>query len=146
MASGDPVVVEEWFWMRHSNPKSVWTRIPVAPAVAYAIYRRSWRLLLLSILWGVVNPILFSPPKDEEAWMTRGVLAQQWWVRGEGHGILGVSKPNIFSTAAVLTSIYTLYAAWRQRPLKTALGTILTVVLNFWWLRHLVERYDRHVT
>ncbi|WP_394348213.1 DUF6653 family protein [Salinadaptatus halalkaliphilus] len=75
--------------MRHSNPKSVWTRIPVAPAVAYAIYRRSWRLLLLSILWGVVNPILFSPPKDEEAWMTRGVLAQQWWVRGEGHGILG---------------------------------------------------------
>ncbi|WP_254809456.1 DUF6653 family protein [Natronosalvus amylolyticus] len=145
MASGDSDEVEEWFWRRHSNPKSVWTRIPIAPAVAYAIYRRSWRLLLLSILWGVVNPISFSPPKDEEAWMTRGVLAQQWWVREEGHGILGVSKPNIFSTAAVLTSIYTLYAAWRQHPLKTALGTVLTVVLNFWWLRHLVDLYDRHV-
>lgn len=77
--------------------------------------------------------------------MTRGVLAQQWWVQEEGHGVLGASKPNIFSTAGVLTGLYTLYAAWRQRPLKTALGTILTVVLNFWWLRHLIERYDRHV-
>ncbi|WP_255168690.1 DUF6653 family protein [Natrononativus amylolyticus] len=145
MASAVPDEGDEWFWRRHSNPKSVWTRILLAPAIAYAIYRRSWRLLVLSILWGVVNPIVFSPPKDEEAWMTRGVLAQQWWVREEGHGILGVSKPNIFSTAAVLTSIYTLYAAWRQRPLKTALGTILTVVLKFWWLRHLVDRYDRRV-
>jgi len=94
---------------------------------------------------GVINSISFSPPKDEKAWMARGVLAQQWWVREEGHGILGVSKPNIFSTAAVITSIYTLYAAWRQHPLKTALGTILTVVLNFWWLRHLVDLHDKHV-
>lgn len=144
MASFVPEGVEEWFWVRHSNPKSVWTRIPIAPASAYAIYRRKWRLLVLALLWGVVNPIFFSPPEDDEAWMTRAVLAQQWWVREEGNGVLGVSKPNILSTAGVLTGIYTLYAAWHQRPLKTALGTLLTVVLNFWWLRHLVDRYDRH--
>ena len=145
MASIVPDDAEEWFWKRHSNPKSVWTRIPIAPVVAYAIYRRSWRVLLLAGLWGIVNPIFFSPPEDEDAWMTRGVLAQQWWVRKEGNGILGTSGPNIFSTAGVLTTIYTLYAAWQQRPLETALGTILTVVLNFWWLRHLIVRYDRQV-
>ena len=135
--------VEEWFWKRHSNPKSVWTRIPIAPVIAYAIYRRSWRLLTLAVLWAIVNPIFFSPPEDEDPWMTRGVLAQQWWIRKEGHGFLGASGPNIFSTAGVLSAIYTLYAAWQQRPLKTALGTMLTIVLNFWWLRQLVVRYDR---
>ena len=136
---------EEWFWKRHSNPKSVWTRIPIAPVVAYAIYRRSWRLLLLAGLWGIANPIVFSPPEDEDAWMTRGVLAQQWWVRKEGNGILGTAGPNMFSTAALLTTIYTLHAAWQQRQLETALGTILTVLLNFWWLRKLIDRYDRQV-
>ena len=145
MASVAPDEFEEWFWKRHSNPKSVWTRIPIAPVIAYAIYRRSSRLLILAGLWAVVNPIFFSPPEDEEAWMTRGVLAQQWWVREEDHGILGASGPNMFSTAGVVTTIYTLYAAWQQQPFKTALGTILTVVLNFWWLRQLVVRYDRQV-
>lgn len=143
MVTFGPEEAEGWFWARHSNPKSVWTRILIAPAVAYAIYRRNWRLLVVTLLWGVVNPIFFSPPEDDDAWMTRGVLAQQWWVREEDNGILGVSNPNRLSTAGVLTGIYTLYAAWRQRPLKTTLGTVLTILLNFWWLWHLVRRYDR---
>jgi len=139
-----PERLEAVFWSRHSNPKSGWTRVPTGPVIALAVYRRDWRLLALALLWVVVNPFAFPPPEDEDAWMTRAVLAERWWTREEDNRTLGLARPNHRNLGGVLAAFYALYAAWRQRPVGTTLGTVLAVVLKFWWLDALVRRYDEH--
>ena len=39
-------------WARHANPWSVWTRVPILPLLALAIWSRSW------IGWWAVLPVL----------------------------------------------------------------------------------------
>lgn len=143
MGSRLPWSAEEQFWARHSNPKSGWSRVPTGPVLVYAIYHRRWRLLVAGFLWTLLNPVLFPPPEDEEAWMTRAVLAERWWTRIEGNPTVGLSYPNVCNLGSAATTVATILAAWRQRPVGTAVGTTLAVSLKFWWLRVLVRRYDQ---
>ena len=130
------------FWERHSNPLSGWTRVPTGAVVVYAVYRRDARLLAAALAWTVVNPVLFSPPDDETAWMTRAVLAERWWIE-EGEATVGTSYPNVCNAVAALGFVGALLAAWRRRPRAAALGTVVSVGCKLWWLTVLVRRYDR---
>lgn len=142
MVSLVPETYQEQFWTRHSNPRSGWSRVPTGPVLVYALYRRKWRLFVAGLVWAAINPLVFSPPENDEAWMTRAVLAERWWIHDERNRTVGVSYPNVCNLGSVVASVYTVYAAWRQRPAGTALGTALTVGLKFWWLRVLVRHYD----
>lgn len=137
-----PDGVDDWFWARHSNPRSGWSRIPAGPVIVYAVYRRRWRLLAGALVWTAINPVLFTPPETDEAWMTRAVLAERWWLTETESGTMGWRYPNICNAGSALAALGALYAAWRQRPRNTALGTIAMVGLKLWWLRELVRRYD----
>ncbi len=108
-----PNRLESIFWRRHSNPKSGRSRVPTGPILVYTVYRRNWRLLLVGIAWTVLNPILFSPPAKAEAWMTRTVLAEQWWIGEEETRTLGLDYPNICNAAGAFAFISTLYCAWQ---------------------------------
>lgn len=134
---------EALFWARHANAKSGWSRVPTGPVLVYAVYRRNWRLLAGALLWTVINPFLFSPPETDEAWMTRAVLAERWWIREEGNRTLGFTSPNVYNAGSAVATICALAAAWRRRPAATALGTALMVGLKLRWLWGLVRRYDR---
>lgn len=131
----------EWFWDRHANPASGWSRVPTGPVLVYAVYRRNRRLLLAALLWAAVNPILFPPPGDETAWMTRAVRAERWWLRA-GNGTLGVDRPNAYNTAGAVAFVCALAAAWRRRRVAAALGAALSVGLKLRWLVAVVRRYD----
>jgi len=137
--------VETTLWNRHSNPKSGWSRVPTGPLLVYALYRRNWRLLVAALVWTAVNPILFSPPDSDDAWMTRAVLAERWWIREKGRSTVGLEYPNVCNAAGAIGFCYALYAASRRRPLGAALGTVASIGLKFWWLRVLVRRYDADV-
>jgi hypothetical protein len=143
MVAGTFEHFEERFWRRHSNPKSGWTRVPSGAVIVYAIYRRNWRLLGAALAWTALNPFLFPPPEREDAWMTRAVLAERWWVRAEENRTIGLTYPNLCNTAGALGFVYALYAAWRRSPNGATLGVVASVGLKLWWLRELVERYDR---
>lgn len=142
MTDADSAGLEEVLWTRHSNPMSGWTRVPTGPVLVYAVYRRDPRLLAAALLWAAINPFVFPPPETDEAWMTRAILAERWWVREEGNGTLGLGYPNVCNTAGGLAFVAALSAAWRRRPAGTALGTLLAVALKFWWIGVLVRRYD----
>lgn len=133
---------EELLWARHANPKSGWSRVPTGAVLVYAVYRRDPRLLLAGLLWATINPFLFPPPATDEAWMTRGALAERWWVREEGNGTVGRTYPNVCNAASALTFGYALLAAWRRRPVGAAVGTVLGSALKLWWIGVLVRRYD----
>ena len=34
--------MDEGTWARHSNPWSVWTRVPILPLLALSIFARAW--------------------------------------------------------------------------------------------------------
>jgi len=99
-------------------------------------------LLLAALVWTVLNPVLFGPPETEDAWMTRAVLAEQWWIREEERSTVGLDYPNVCNAVGALGFCYALYAAYRQRPVGAAVGTVASIGLKFWWLRVLVGRYD----
>ncbi len=143
MVAGIPEQFEDRFWSRHSNPKSGWTRVPSGAVLVYAIYRRKWRLLGAVLVWTAINPFLFPPAETEDAWMTRAVLAERWWIREETNRTVGLGYPNICNTVGALAFVYALFAAWRQSPTGATLGTVASVTLKLWWLRVLVKYYDR---
>ncbi|GAA5430774.1 DUF6653 family protein [Haloarcula japonica] len=132
----------DWFWARHANPKSGWSRVPTGAVIVYAVYQRDWRLLTAACLWTLVNPVLFVPPETEDAWMTRAVLAERWWLTEEANGTMGLGYPNVCNTGGALASVVALYAAWRRRPVSAAIATIVMGGLKLWWLREIVQKYD----
>lgn len=142
MTAPRPSDVQDWFWARHSNPKSGWSRVPTGAVIVYAVYQRHWRLLIAALLWAVVNPVLFAPPEIEDAWMTRAVLAERWWLTEQENGTMGVGYPNVCNTGGALASVGALYAAWRRRPASAAVATVAMSGLKLWWLREIVQRYD----
>jgi len=143
MAPTLPEQVEDWFWQRHSNPKSGWTRVPSGALIVYALYQRNWRLLGAVLVWTAINPFLFSPPENEDAWMTRAVLAERWWTGEETNRTVGLTYPNVCNTAGALGFLYALYAAWQRSPKGATLGVVASVSLKLWWLRVLVNHYDQ---
>lgn len=133
---------EDVLWSRHANPKSGWTRVPTGAVLVYSVYRRDLRLLLAGILWAAVNPFLFSPPENDDAWMTRGVLAERWWIHEEENGTVSFTYPNICNTASAGVFLYAFIAAWRQQPASAAVATALATGLKLWWIDVLVRRFD----
>jgi len=133
---------EERFWRRHSNPKSGWSRTVLLPALLFAVYHRKPRLAGAVLLFTAVNPVLFSPPDDDDAWMTRAVLAERWWARERRAGLSDLTHPNRLNLLNAPVSAYAFVAAYRRRPLRTGLAGAVSMGLKFWFVGALVRRYD----
>ena len=133
---------EERFWKRHSNPKSGWSRTILMPALLFAVYHREWRLAGAALLFTVVNPVLFSPPENDDAWMTRVVLAERWWTREKQAGVFDRTHPNGLNLLNVPVSVYAFVAAYRRRPVHAGVAGVLSMGLKFWYVGALVRRYD----
>jgi hypothetical protein len=142
MAPTLPDDFEERFWRRHSNPKSGWSRTVLLPALLFAVYHRKWRLAGAALLFTVANPILFPPPDDDDAWMTRVVLAERWWTREQKAGVFDITYPNWLNLLNVPVSVYAFVAAYRRRPFRTGLAGALSMALKLWYVGALVRRYD----
>jgi hypothetical protein len=72
-------------WMRHANPVSVWTRFAVLPLLALAVWSREWigwwslAAVALALVFMMVNPLLFPPPRSTRNWTSRSVLGERIW-------------------------------------------------------------------
>ncbi|ELZ42412.1 hypothetical protein C471_03103 [Halorubrum saccharovorum DSM 1137] len=114
----------------------------VLPVLLYAVYHRNWRLAVAAVAFTLVNPVLFSPPEDDDAWMTRVVLAEEWWVEERGERVLGPSYPNLLNLLNVPLTGYAFVSAYRRNPVRSALGGAASMALKFWYVGSLVRRHD----
>ena len=133
---------EQTLWRRHSNPKSGWSRVFVLPVVLYAVYHRSWRLAVTAVVFTAINPLLFSPPESTDAWMTRVVLAEEWWTREQGQSVLGLSYPNVLNSFNIPVTGYAFVSAYRKHPVRATLSGLASMILKFWYVGCLVRRHD----
>ncbi|MFG1620483.1 DUF6653 family protein [Kribbella sp. NPDC049227] len=72
-------------WMRHANPVSVWTRFAVLPLLAISVWSRDWIgwwsliLIGLSLVFMVVNPVLFPAPSSTRHWTSKAMFGERIW-------------------------------------------------------------------
>jgi hypothetical protein len=128
------------FWQRHANPWSGWTRVLAYPLLMLGVYRRDGRLLAGTTLFVLLNPVLFPAVDSDEAWMSRVVLGERLWL-SEGRK---TSLVNLLNVANVPVSLYAVYAAYRRRPVRTALATAGSMLLKFLFVNEMVKFYDAH--
>ena len=131
--------LDRYFWARHANPKSGWSRVPTGAVLIACLYRRRWRMLALTVVFVLVNPFLFAPPEDDSAWMTRGVYGERLWSQ---EPTSYTSYPDVLGTVSGVIWLYAIYAAVRQRPAETALATALSSALKLWFLAEMVHLYE----
>lgn len=127
------------FWRRHANPASGWSRLLATPLILLAVYRRDRRLLVVALLYVLLNPVAFSPPADDRAWMTRGVLGERVYLR---HG----PRPRWVAALNALSGLpflYAVVAAYRRRPGRAALAATLSGALKMAFVAWCVRLYDR---
>jgi hypothetical protein len=130
------------FWARHSNPWSGWSRTLGHPALVAALYHRSWRGVAACIVYFIVNPLLFPPPKSTDNWMSQGVLGERLWTSGYNPQQWRLPTwLNIINLPVFLVSLVAAY----QRKLTTAIAaTLLTAVTKLWFIDRMARLYELH--
>ncbi|WP_238476922.1 DUF6653 family protein [Natranaeroarchaeum sulfidigenes] len=129
-------------WGRHSNPKSGWSRMAAAFVAVGALYHRQWKLLGLTLLFLLINPVLFPEPSEElDDWMYKVVRAEERWTN-DGHRFIGFDYPQILNTASIPIGMYGLYAAYKRKPVPTLVCTLASIGLNQWCLKEIIEYYE----
>jgi len=135
-------ILGEDFWARHTNPWSGYTRLPMGPVLLLGLYRRDWRMVGLTLLYVVINPILFSEPESKDAWISRSVLEQLWLE--EGHGVFEANLPGVLNGLNAVAYCYGLFGAYKRNPQTTALGGGVALTCKLVYLAILVRYYDEH--
>lgn len=80
------------------------------PAILCAISYREWKIAAVAAVFAVLNPLLFSPPETDDAWMTRVVLAERWWNERD-RGFVGLAYPNVLNAVNVPVTLSAIVAA-----------------------------------
>jgi hypothetical protein len=130
---------DRYFWSRHANSGSVWTLFAAFPMLVLGIYRRDQPLLIGTLLFVLVNPLLFSPPTTDTAWATRVVLGEQIWPE---QGLRSSPTNLVFITLAAPVYLYNLRAAAKRNSVRTLLSTALSMALMLLFFRQMSRLYE----
>jgi hypothetical protein len=142
--------LDENVWGRHTNPWSVWTRNSVLPLLALAIWSRAWigwwAVLpsALCILWGWVNPRIFSKPRSTKKWASKIVLGERIWLNRDA-----VPVPKHHRLAPKILTGLSLaglpFFAWGIIALDvwpTVFGLTVVSIGKFWFMDRMVWIYE----
>lgn len=129
-------------WRRHANPWSGWSRLLILPVLLYGIYTRRPRIVIGALGFTVVNPVLFGPPQDADAWMTRVVLGERMYFRYR-EGRQAVDLLNYLNGPV---TAYAVYAAYNRRAARTVLFTALSMALKLCFVGWTARYYETNRT
>jgi uncharacterized protein DUF6653 len=138
-------------WARHANPVSVTTRFAVLPLLALSIWSRDWIgwwclvPVALSLVFMMVNPLLFPKPRSTRNWASKGVFGERVWSerttvtppRQFSTGVLNVTYAIQVVGAAVLT-----YGLVRLDVVDTVAGLVILQTAKAWYIDRQVLLFE----
>jgi len=87
----------------------------------------------------LLNPVVFSEPKDDSAWATRAILGEEMWIAErplDGAMVVNVAA-SAFGIGGVLASL-------KRRPLPIALCTVSEIALLLIYWQLMTQYYEEH--
>jgi hypothetical protein len=139
-------------WMRHANPWSVWTRFAVLPLLTLAIWTRDWIgwwslvPIALSIVFMMINPLLFKEARSTRNWASKAVFGERIWsdrndvdipAKYRGSKVFALTYTVQFLGLAVLA-----YGLVRLDVLATLTGMVLCQTAKGWYLDRMVLMFE----
>ena len=134
--------------LRHANPISVWTRFAILPLLVLSIWSRVWIgwwslvPVALTLVFMVVNPLLFPQPRSTRNWASRAVLGERVWTARDT-----ASLPEQFRSTGPANATYAFQlvgvAALTHGlvvldPIITVTGLVLVQCAKVWFLDRMV--------
>ena len=137
-------------WLRHANPWSVYTRIPIPPAFALAVWSRTWigRWSLIPTgavcLWTWVNPRAFPPPSSLDNWASKAVLGERLWNDPATAAVAGRHRcaVNVLTAVNALGLPLIVWGAWALKGWVLVTGLAVQSCGKLWTLDRMVWFYE----
>ncbi len=137
-------------WQRHTNPWSGWTRVLILPLFALAVWSRVWLgwwcfvPLALLVVWTVVNPRAFPPPKSIDNWMSKGVLGERIWLARKEVPIPDhhAQMARVLLAVIALGMLPLAWGLYRLDIWSTVAGLLLLMGGKLWFLDRMVWLYE----
>ncbi|WP_433731528.1 DUF6653 family protein [Actinoplanes sp. CA-051413] len=138
-------------WTRHANPVSVWTRFSVLPLLALSVWSRDWIgwwclvPVVASLVFMMINPLLFPKPRSTRNWASKGVFGERVWSERTT-----VAPPAQFTTA-VLNVTYAVqligaavlaYGLVRLQVVDTIAGLVILQTAKAWYIDRQVLLFE----
>ena len=138
-------------WMRHANPVSVWTRFAVLPLLVISIWSRVWIgwlclvPLVVSLVWMMVNPLFFKPPRSTNNWASKGVLGERIFTEAD-RGTLPVPFrsriPAVAQAYQGVGAIPLVYGLIVLDPIVAVTGMLIVQGGKLWLIDRMVLLFE----
>jgi hypothetical protein len=140
----------EQAWLRHANPWSVYTRIPVPVLLVIAIWSRAWIgwwclvPIGIVVVWTMVNPRVFPPPRSLDHWASRAVLGETAWGRRSQTPVPKRHRvaPVVLSVISAAGVPFLAGGLVVLDPWITAFGLAVQMAGKMWFLDRMALLYD----
>jgi len=138
-------------WQRHANPWSVYTRIPIPPLLAAAIWTRTWlgwRSLVpvgLVCAWTAINPRAFPPPpRSLDHWASRGVLGETYWANRDEVPVPPRHRvaPNVLGAVSALGVPFVARGLVVRDGWMVLFGLAVQTAGKIWFIDRMALLYD----
>ena len=141
-------------WTRHAHPASVWTRFSVLPLLAVAIWSRDWIgwwslvPIALSLVFMMVNPLLFAKPRSTRHWVSKGVFGEHIWTERntvELPAQFTAGVPNVtygFQAFGAIVLTYGLVVLGWPGLLAVVTGIVIIQVAKAWFIDRMVLLFE----
>ena len=130
-------ILSDRVWDRHANPWSGWSRVLSMPMLAVGLYLHSYLIIGITLVWLVVNPVLFPRPKSVDNWMSKGVIGERLYFK-DGKK-LRRDLPTLLNLANVPLFGLFIYFGWQQELIPLVLSSLLVMVVKFWFIDRMVR-------
>jgi hypothetical protein len=137
-------------WLRHANPWSVYTRIPIPAALTAAVWSRTrlgrWSLVPVAAVcgWTWVNVRAFPAPQSLDHWASKAVLGERMWNAAENAPLAARHR----SAVAILTGVNALglpliiWGTWARKGGVLVAGLAVQTLGKLWTLDRMVWFYE----
>ena len=138
-------------WMRHANPISVWTRFSVLSLITLAIWSRDWIgwycliPIALSLIWMMVNPLLFPQPSSTKNWASKGVMGERVWSEGDADAIPEQFRspvPNVANVYALIGIVLLGYGLVVLEVIPVLAGLVIAHGGKLWYIDRMVLLFE----